>query len=194
MRHVKTKIVADLILTKLGETYNRVHSDQELIKAINHVVHYMNLICIRLDSPFFQKTVAIKKKEHGVELPDDYVRLCRFESEDNPDLINRGTANTDEGSSTQYKLLGDKIYVSRDDTMIYYYHVRPLLTLGSNEYLLDKYIDMPYFLMWSLVDLAAGYLEGVMNDAAIQDAITAEVQSAMNESKETHRRIAFKIM
>ena len=48
MEYIRARRLSNDILMGLNELYNRSHSDEELVTAINHVLTYVNLELVRL--------------------------------------------------------------------------------------------------------------------------------------------------
>jgi len=162
MEYIRARRLSNDILMGLNELYNRVHSDEELVTAINHVVTYVNLELVRLDSPYVKKEIPVKARKYGVELPDDYINFCGWLSDEE--------LPEDEKKKIKWHLRGTKIYTDTDDTMIYYRHV-PLI------HHLDEIIELPYFFYLLLVRLVIGYIKGSITDDDIATAVASETSN-----------------
>ena len=82
MEYIRARRLSNDILMGLNELYNRSHSDEELVTAINHVLTYVNLELVRLDSPYVKKETTVKARKYGVELPDDYINFSGWLSDE----------------------------------------------------------------------------------------------------------------
>lgn len=162
MEYIRARRLSNDILMGLGELYHRQHSDEELVTAINHVVTYVNLELVRLDSPYVKKEVQVKSRKHGVELPDDYINFSGWLSDEE--------LAEDERKKIKWHIRGTKIYIDSDDTMIYFRHI-PLI------HHLDEIIELPYFFYLLLVRLCIGYINGSISDDDITAAVASETSN-----------------
>lgn len=166
MEYIRARRLSNDILMGLNELYNRSHSDEELVTAINHVLTYVNLELVRLDSPYVKKETTVKARKYGVELPDDYINFSGWLSDEE---LPEG-----ERKKIKWHIRGTKIYTDTDDTMIYFRHV-PLI------HHLDEIIELPYFFYLLLVRLCIGYINGSISDDDIANAVAAETNSQAND-------------
>ena len=182
MRYIRVRMLANDILMSLGETYARVHSDEELVRAINHVASYVNLTLVRMESPYVQKEIKVPAKKRGVELPDDFLQVSHFGSDEDRDLTDG--RDKDESRHNRYRLRGDKVYTSHDDVMVYYYHVRPIMTLND-------ILELPYFFYLMLVRLIVGYINGTITDDGIASTVAKEIEGLMADTVVIDRDLPF---
>lgn len=175
MEHIRARRLSNDILMGLNELYKRVHSDEELVTAINHVVTYVNLTLVRLDSPYVCKEIPVKARKYGVELPDDYINFKGWLSDEE--------LTESEQTNKKWHIRGTKIYTDTDDTMIYYRHI-PII------HHLDEIIELPYFFYLLLVRLCIGYINGSISDDDIATAVASETNNQSN-NLEISRELPF---
>lgn len=175
MEYIRARRLSNDILMGLNELYKRVHSDEELVTAINHVVTYVNLTLVRLDSPYVCKEIPVKARKYGVELPDDYINFKGWLSDEE--------LTESEQTNKKWHIRGTKIYTDTDDTMIYYRHI-PII------HHLDEIIELPYFFYLLLVRLCIGYINGSISDDDIATAVASETNNQSN-NLEISRELPF---
>lgn len=175
MEYIRARRLSNDILMGLNELYNRKHSDEELVTAINHVLTYVNLELVRLDSPYVKKDIAVKARKHGVELPDDYINFAGWLSDEELPEGERKRIN--------WHIRGSRIYTDTDDTMIYFRHIPLILHL-------DEIIELHYFFYLLLVKLCIGYINGSISNDDIANAVAAETNSQAN-NYEIKRELPF---
>ena len=69
---IRVQSVIESILYNLDEAYNRQHSNNELIDAINSVLRYVNLSLINVESSYIANKVNIKPDNGVAKLPSDF--------------------------------------------------------------------------------------------------------------------------
>lgn len=175
MEYIRARRLSNDILMGLNELYKRVHSDEELVTAINHVVTYVNLTLVRLDSPYVCKEIPVKARKYGVELPDDYINFKGWLSDEE--------LTESEQTNKKWHIRGTKIYTDTDDIMIYYRHI-PII------HHLDEIIELPYFFYLLLVRLCIGYINGSISDDDIATAVASETNNQSN-NLEISRELPF---
>lgn len=101
---IRVQSVIESILYNLDEAYNRQHSNNELIDAINSVLRYVNLSLINVESSYIANKVNIKPNNGVAKLPSDFGRFDSIE----------------EDTNKTYEIIGNKIYLENPTTLKYY--------------------------------------------------------------------------
>lgn len=154
---ISARKLSNDILLQLGEANKREHSDTELIRCINQILTYMNFALVNIGSSYIKKEALIRARERGVTLPEDFLAFSSWEDEFPED-------------NNDWKIIGEKITVPHDNTMVYYYRLEPINTLNDE-------IDLPYLFYLLLLRLCTNYLKGSLKS----DEITGEIDNALNE-------------
>ena len=101
---IRVQSVIESILYNLDEAYNRQHSNNELIDAINSVLRYVNLSLINVESSYIANKVNIKPANGVAKLPSDFGKFDSIE----------------EDTNKTYEIMGNKIYLENPTTLKYY--------------------------------------------------------------------------
>lgn len=101
---IRVQSVIESILYNLDEAYNRQHSNNELIDAINSVLRYVNLSLINVESSYIANKVNIKPNNGVAKLPSDFGKFDSIE----------------EDTNKTYEIMGNKIYLENPTTLKYY--------------------------------------------------------------------------
>ena len=101
---IRVQSVIESILYNLDEAYNRQHSNNELIDAINSVLRYVNLSLINVESSYIANKVNIKPANGVAKLPSDFGKFDSIE----------------EDTNVTYEIMGNKIYLENPTTLKYY--------------------------------------------------------------------------
>lgn len=113
---IRVQAIVESILYNLDESYNRQHSNNEFIDAINSVLRYVNLSLINVESSYIANKVQLKPNNGVAKLPSDFGKFDSIE----------------EDTNDTYEVMGNKIYI-KNNTILKYYRIIPEVDDISDE-------------------------------------------------------------
>ena len=94
---IRVRELVHTILYDKKEMYNRQHSNEELINALNLVLNFLNLALINAGSDYIIKEKDVSLRNGKVKLPDNFAKF-------------RGVEN--QLYDGKIKIVGDVLYLS----------------------------------------------------------------------------------
>ena len=161
------------VLLGLGESFERVHSDEEILRGINTVNRYIGLALINLGSDYIKKSLTIANKEAGVSLPSNYAAFVGWDCDTPPD---------------KWKIMGNKIYIEDSHvssaTLIYLYMLPDITDL-------DDTINLPYLFYQMFVRFIVGLFNGDLAQDTLGQKIIAETETVIQSDVPISRPLQF---
>jgi len=150
---ISVRDLIEAVLFNTDETYNRIHSDPEIIHAINSVLRIFNLSLVNFDSYLLMKKITITPISGKVKLPTDFVKIVSF----------------DEDFFGKYTVIGSYLYIDENTTMIY---MRTLPEVATT----DDSIDLPNYFFEMYVRYVSGILKGNLDSDKLAALVGSDIQ------------------
>ncbi|MGJ0690308.1 hypothetical protein [uncultured Veillonella sp.] len=150
---IRVRELVHTILYDKKEMYNRQHSNEELINALNLVLNFLNLALINAGSDYIVKEKDVSLRNGKVKLPDDFAKF-------------RGVEN--QLYDGKIKIVGDVLYLDSNETISYYYILDKIETIEDE-------IDLPFVFFALLARYTGGILDGTLQSDQLAAALSAEV-------------------